>query len=39
MKIKGINIVIPFIDKIKYVHNLKEIAFQVGSQSAITRGK
>ncbi|CAD7012136.1 stomatin-like protein 2, mitochondrial [Ceratitis capitata] len=32
----GLNILVPFIDKIKYVQSLKEIAIDVPKQSAIT---
>lgn len=35
----GFNLLIPFIDKIKYVQSLKEIAIDVPKQSAITAGK
>lgn len=34
----GLNILIPFIDRIKYVKSLKETAIEVPSQSAITQG-
>lgn len=33
----GLNILLPFVDKIKYVQNLKEVALEVPSQSAITK--
>ncbi|KAG1066683.1 hypothetical protein G6F42_026620 [Rhizopus arrhizus] len=33
----GLNILIPFIDRIKYVKSLKETAIEVPSQSAITQ--
>lgn len=35
----GFNLLIPFIDKIKYVQSLKEIAIDVPKQTAITAGK
>jgi regulator of protease activity HflC (stomatin/prohibitin superfamily) len=35
----GLNILVPFIDRIKYVKSLKETAIEVPSQSAITQGK
>lgn len=34
----GLNILIPFIDRVKYVKSLKETAIEVPSQSAITQG-
>ncbi len=33
----GLNILVPFIDRVAYVRTLKEQAFDVPSQSAITR--
>ncbi|KAL1932664.1 hypothetical protein VTP01DRAFT_8342 [Rhizomucor pusillus] len=33
----GLNIIVPFIDRIKYVKSLKETAIEVPSQSAITQ--
>ena len=33
----GLNIILPFIDKISYKHNVKEIAVSVPAQSAITK--
>jgi hypothetical protein len=35
----GLNILMPVIDKVKYVQSLKEIAIDVPKQSAITSGK
>lgn len=35
----GLAILIPFIDEIKYVKTLKEVAVEIPSQSAITQGK
>jgi regulator of protease activity HflC (stomatin/prohibitin superfamily) len=35
----GLNILVPVIDKVKYVQSLKEIAIDVPKQSAITSGK
>nr|CAD7426826.1 unnamed protein product [Timema monikensis] len=35
----GLNILVPIIDKVKYVQSLKEIAIDVPKQSAITLGK
>lgn len=32
----GLNLLIPFVDKVKYVQSLKEIAIDVPKQSAIT---
>lgn len=34
----GLNILIPIVDKVKYVQSLKEIAIDVPKQSAITSG-
>lgn len=35
----GLNILMPIIDRIKYVKSLKETAIEVPSQSAITQGR
>lgn len=35
----GINVLIPFLDRVKYVQSLKEIAIDVPKQAAITSGK
>jgi regulator of protease activity HflC (stomatin/prohibitin superfamily) len=35
----GLSILVPFIDRISYVHTLKEVALEVPHQSAITQGK
>lgn len=32
----GLNILVPFLDKVKYVQSLKELAIDVPKQSAIT---
>lgn len=32
----GLNILIPFVDSISYVQNLKEIAIDIPQQSAVT---
>ena len=34
----GVNILIPILDKVKYVQSLKEIAIDIPQQSAITIG-
>lgn len=35
----GLNILLPVIDKVKYVQSLKEITIDIPKQSAITSGK
>ena len=34
----GLNILIPILDKVKYVQSLKEIAIDIPQQAAITAG-
>ena len=35
---KGLNILLPIIDNIRYVQSLKEIAIEIPSQTAISKG-
>ena len=35
---KGLNLLLPVIDRISYVQSLKEIAIEVPSQTAISKG-
>ena len=35
----GVNVLIPFIDRVKYVQSLKEIAIDIPKQAAITSGE
>ena len=37
-RILGINILIPVLDKVKYVQSLKEIAIDIPQQTAISSG-
>lgn len=34
----GLNILVPIIDRIKYVQSLKELAIEIPQQSAVTSG-
>jgi len=34
----GLQILMPFLDRVKYVKSLKEVAIEIPSQSAITQG-
>ena len=36
---KGLNILLPVIDTIRYVQSLKEIAIEIPSQTAISKGR
>ena len=35
---QGLNFLVPFVEKVKYVQSLKEIAIDIPQQSAITSG-
>ena len=35
----GINLLIPILDKVKYVQSLKELAIDIPQQTAISSGK
>lgn len=34
----GLQILMPFLDRVRYVKSLKEVAIEIPSQSAITQG-
>ena len=35
----GMNVLVPVIDKVKYVHSLKEITVDIPTQIAVTKGR
>lgn len=35
----GLQILMPFLDRVRYVKSLKEVAIEIPSQSAITQGE